>query len=116
MIFRQMVGVLIEGAAHLPSTVSVEVSGEASGEAPVPTGVALADALDRLLPGQELVGLLDGLEPADLHEAAVVEAIAGWERITSWVAARQARMITELARRRELGRLGEFVADEVAAR
>ncbi|NMR21743.1 HNH endonuclease signature motif containing protein, partial [Cellulomonas fimi] len=42
--------------------------------------------------------------------------IAGWERITSWVAARQARMITELARRRELGRLGEFVADEVAAR
>jgi len=44
-----------------------------------------------------------------------VEATAAFERIASWAAAGQARMISELSRRR-VGTSADFVADEVAVR
>ena len=39
-------------------------------------------------------------DPARLSDAEVVEAIVGFDRISSWAVARQARLIAELARRR----------------
>ena len=78
--------------------------------------IQLANALDAHLPNTGLVELLEGLEPADLHDAVLVEAIAAWERVTSLAAARQGDLIAELARRRHSQRLGEFVGDEVASR
>jgi len=45
-----------------------------------------------------------------------VEGVAAWERVTSLAAARQGRLIAELAHRRTWAREQEFVEDEVAAR
>ena len=39
-------------------------------------------------------------DPAWLDDATLIEAIVGFDRITSWAAARQARLLAELARRR----------------
>jgi len=77
--------------------------------------VDFANVFDGRDPGVDLVEILEGLEPGDLHDAALVEAIAAWERVTSLAAARQG-LIAELFRRREAMRMGKFVGDEVAAR
>ena len=76
----------------------------------------LAARLDGLFPDAGLVGLLVSLEPADVDDAALVEMVAGWERVVSSATARQGRVITELARRRAAQGRGAYVADEVAAR
>ena len=76
---------------------------------------ALASALEPHRPGTALVELLEGLDPREVHDAVLIEAIAGWERVTSLATARQGEMIAELARRRDGQRLGEFVGDEVAS-
>lgn len=112
LVFTRMVSALLaeaglsQGRPGMPGVCEV---------APVDS-VALAHVLDRQVPGLELVELLAGLEPGDLHDAALVEAIAGWERVTSWAATRQAHLISELTRRRTVTRTEEFVGDEVAAR
>jgi len=58
--------------------------------------------LDDLAPGVDLAGMLDGADLAGLGAYEVVETIAGWQRMASWAAARQAAAITELTRRAEM--------------
>src|SRR4051794_16641942 len=43
---------------------------------------------------------LDTTEPAVLSDESLIEAIVGFDRMTSWAAARQARLLAELTRRR----------------
>ena len=86
-----------------------------------PVGVAVgslrfAEVLDGRDPGLGLVGLLDPLVPGELHEAALVEAIAAWERVGAWAAARQGELIADLAARRERQGFAEYVDDEIATR
>jgi Domain of unknown function (DUF222) len=50
-------------------------------------------------PGAALVAALDRLSPTSLDDYDVVEAIAGWERIAAWGAARQAIAVAELSGR-----------------
>ena len=76
----------------------------------------LAGILDAQTPGPDLVALLDDVYLADVSDTALVEVIAGWERATSWGAARQADAIAELSRRRATSRTVEFTGDEIAAR
>ncbi|WP_199424503.1 HNH endonuclease signature motif containing protein [Actinotalea solisilvae] len=75
----------------------------------------LASELDASVPSPALVARLDGLEPADVDDAALVEMAAAWERVASWAAAGQARAVQELHRRRR-GLHAGTVADELAAR
>lgn len=56
---------------------------------------------------------LEDLEPAELADAQLVEALRAWERVQSAAAAEQARVVQELVRRRT-GRAARFVEDEVA--
>ncbi len=74
---------------------------------------AVAAELAEAAPGVGLAERLAGLEPADVDEAGLVEALAAWERVVSWAVAGQARVIAELASR-ERGARGEFLAEEVA--
>jgi hypothetical protein len=53
-------------------------------------------------PGPVLAGVLDGVDLSGLGAYELVEAVAGWQRIASWAAARQAEVITELAGRVEM--------------
>src|SRR5674476_908699 len=76
----------------------------------------LAVSLDGARPGPELAATLVALEPAEVDDAALVEAIAAWERLVSWATARQAHAVNELRRRREGQRREAFVGDEIAAR
>ncbi len=73
----------------------------------------VAAELEGAVPGPRLAARLFGLEPADLDEATLIEGLAAWERVASWAAAGQARMIAELASRRR-GARGAFLAEEVA--
>ncbi len=73
-----------------------------------------AAELEDARPGPELAARLAALEPADLDEAALVEAAGAWERLGSWVAAGQARVVAELAGRRRAR--GSSAADEIAVR
>ncbi|HEY8718081.1 DUF222 domain-containing protein, partial [Pengzhenrongella sp.] len=83
----------------------------------VPVGaLGFADVLDGQAPSADLVVTLESLVPGELHEAAVVEAIAAWERVASMAMARQGELIVDLTRRRKSSRAEEFVADEVSAR
>ncbi|WP_199424425.1 HNH endonuclease signature motif containing protein [Actinotalea solisilvae] len=75
----------------------------------------LAAELDAAAPGVPLVQQLLDLEPADVDDAALVEMAAAWERVVSWAAAAQSRVVQELARRRPAGSDGG-VGDELAAR
>ncbi|QTE27873.1 HNH endonuclease signature motif containing protein [Pengzhenrongella sicca] len=77
---------------------------------------ALAQDLDVRAPGASLVTALEGLDLAGVHDAVLIEAAAGWERITSLATARQGQVLAELAARRERAGLGEFTGDEVASR
>jgi hypothetical protein len=60
---------------------------------------AAASALEAMPGGPELAALLAGLSPAGLGDAAVVETIAGLERVASWAGAVQARFVRELTDR-----------------
>jgi hypothetical protein len=64
------------------------------------------------------------VEPARLSDAELIDAVTGFERLASWVSARQAMLLAEFTRRRPeedsfiAGReapspLSEFAADEV---
>ena len=67
-------------------------------------------------PSPALVGALLGLAPAGASDGALVEGVAGWERVVAWAVSRQAVLVNELRRRRDAQRQGEFLGDEVAAR
>ena len=51
-------------------------------------------------PGPDLAVVLDTTDPAELDDWDLIEAIRGWERLASWVAAGQLAAIAEFARRR----------------
>ena len=83
--------------------------------------------------GPGLAGALAAVSPADLDDWDLIEAMRGWERLASWVAAGQLAVIAEFARRRprdyvEAGpgghadrgdprvpQVSEYAVDEVAA-
>ena len=83
--------------------------------------------------GAVLAAELAAADPPGLEDEALVDAICGWERLASWVAAGQSAAIAELARRRRpldrddadraggdsghpgLPAVSEFAVDEVAA-
>jgi hypothetical protein len=77
-----------------------------------PVAARLAEAP----PGVDLVATLAGLDVADLDDAALLEVIAGWERLAGWVVAAQAVAIGELGRRARSGRAIDLIGDDVAAR
>jgi hypothetical protein len=80
---------------------------DASDAPAVPTGLPPEVADPRVLvpqrmpsvedmpPGSELARLLDGADVSAVRAYEPVEAIAGWQRMASWAAARQAAAITE---------------------
>lgn len=71
---------------------------------PGPAAGGLPFAVEDLAPGPELAALLaahDVSWAADAYD--VVEAVAAWERLATWVAAGQAKAQTELAARAEVG-------------
>ena len=51
-----------------------------------------------------------------VDDAALLEVVAGWERMISWASAAQAVALAEMSRRAVSSREVEFVGDEVAAR
>ena len=54
-------------------------------------------------------------DPSSLSDAALVDAIVGFERLAAWAQARQARLIAALAARRaSLDALTDWVSEEVA--
>ena len=53
-------------------------------------------------PNPELAALLDAAGLPELGAYELVEAVAGWQRLAAWVAARQAAAIMELSRRAEM--------------
>jgi Domain of unknown function (DUF222) len=63
---------------------------------------ARVPGLEDMAPGHVLAGVLDGVELFGLGAYELVEAVAGWQRIASWAAARQAEVIAELAGRVEM--------------
>ncbi|WP_127125968.1 HNH endonuclease signature motif containing protein [Georgenia sp. SYP-B2076] len=76
-----------------------------------------AVALEGQRPGVGLVVALDELAVADLDDATLVEAIAGWERVASWALASQARVVRELWDRRGSSTAAvQAVTAEVSAR
>ncbi|PFG41260.1 uncharacterized protein DUF222 [Georgenia soli] len=69
-----------------------------------------ARALETARPGPALAAKLAGSSVADADDAAVVEMVAGWERVAAWAAAQQARALSELAARRRRPRNGVFTS------
>ena len=65
--------------------------------------------------GLPLAVELAALEPRRLDAYALVEAVAGWERVISWAHAQQASAINEMSRRALSGREMDLVPDKVAA-
>src|SRR5829696_702469 len=59
-------------------------------------------SVEGTLPGPELATALTAAEVSELGAYELVEAIAGWQRIASWAAARQACAVMELSRRAEM--------------
>src|SRR5450756_964912 len=55
--------------------------------------------LERRAPGPDLVGALDAVAPEPLDDEAVVELVAAWDRVASWVRARQLEAVAVLATR-----------------
>jgi hypothetical protein len=64
----------------------------------------------------DLVTALLALQTPEADDAALLEAVAGWERMGAWVLARQGVVVNELRRRREAQGRGAYVGDEIAAR
>jgi hypothetical protein len=77
------------GTAHGPVEPSVLVPARVPG-------------LEDMPPGPVLAGVLDGVDLSGLGAYELVEAVAGWQRIASRAAARQAEVIAELAGRVEM--------------
>ena len=77
---------------------------------------SVAARLQETPPGVDLVTTLTALDPGDVDAAALIEAIAAWERVAAWGASSQAAFVSELRRRREAEGRANFVGDEVAAR
>ncbi len=75
----------------------------------------LAAALDARAPDADLVAELAGLDLALVDDAALLEIVAGCERVISWATARQAEALAALSAR-AWGERAEFVPDEVGAR
>ena len=75
-----------------------------------------AAALAGLAPGPDLATALLALETVEADDAALLEAVAGWERIAAWVVARQTAAVNELRRRREAQGREAYLGDEIAAR
>ena len=73
----------------------------------------LAARLEGWVPGPDLAAELAGVDVPDADDAALVEMVDAWERMSAWVAAGQARVIGEMATR--AGSRLDFVGDEVAA-
>jgi len=59
----------------------------------------------RLTPGPALAGWLSGASPAELDDAALVNSVTGWRKVTSWAQAQELAAIAELGRRRGPARL-----------
>jgi hypothetical protein len=59
-------------------------------------------SVEDMAPGPELAVVLDQADTAALGAFELVEMIAGWQRLASWAAARQAGAILELSRRAEM--------------
>lgn len=66
-------------------------------------------------PSADTAGVLAGLDLRRLDDADLVAVVAAWDRLSSWVAAHQSRVVAELARR-EPPRLApdSYVADTIA--
>lgn len=75
----------------------------------------LAAALEARAPDADLVADLDGLDLDLIDDAALLEVVAGYERVVSMATARQAEALVALWARAQ-GERAEFVADEVGAR
>jgi hypothetical protein len=117
-----------DGEGGWPS-VAVDAVGTEAAEMADPRVLVLAHlpGVEGMLPGPGLAALLDGADVSGLGAYELVEAIAGWQRLASWAAARQASVVMELSRRAEMaptedGRRVESMsalrvtATEVAAR
>ena len=63
---------------------------------------ARVPGLEDMPPGPVLAGVLDGVDLSGLGAYELVEAVACWQRIASWAAARQAEAVAELAGRVEM--------------
>jgi hypothetical protein len=108
------------GAEVLRAGVAAATTG--SGAAAVATAGPAAD--DARVPGPRSAALLAAENPGAMSSYDLLEAIAGWERLASWVQARQGQVIAAFARRRpgpyapdRPGQMvSEFAADEIAAR
>ena len=59
-------------------------------------------------PGVVLASVLTTVDLSRLTEFDLVEAVAGWERLTGWMAAEQTRVVAELSGRPLFGRLSSF--------
>jgi len=75
----------------------------------------LAVELEGTPPSADLATRLEALAVADCDDEALLEIVAGWERMGAWVAARQAVAIAEMVRRAR-GSQVALVPDEVAVR
>lgn len=123
-------GVALRGAAQavVANAIAARDAAEAcdaGGDAEAATSGARLDwvdahpvavALEDMPPGIDLAATLTGLDPSGTDDAGLVEAIAAWERMASWVSARQAVVVGELARRRENQLRLACAGDEVATR
>lgn len=93
------------------SMTAVEFGSPAQGRA-VPRGV----------PGPRVAAALDALDAGALSDDELMDAMAAWRRVTSWAQSNELAVVAEFVRRREARhpdapgvRMGEFVADEIAA-
>ncbi len=64
----------------------------------LPVGALAGHA--RLTPGPALAGWLSGASPDVLDDAALVNSVTGWRKVTSWAQAQELAAIAELGRRR----------------
>jgi Domain of unknown function (DUF222) len=117
-----------DGEDGWPS-VAVDAVGTEAAEMADPRGLVPAHMprVEDMAPGPELAGLLHQAALSELGAFELVEVIAGWHRLASWAAARQAAAIMELSRRAEMAPTGlgrrvesmsalRVAATEVAAR
>jgi hypothetical protein len=58
--------------------------------------------VEGMAPGPQLATLLHDADVSELGAFELVETVAGWHRLASWAAARQAAAIMELSRRAEM--------------
>ena len=113
--------VIVEGAAKAFDAVAWEaLLADAPFEVPPDPGRGFADCVPS---GWAAVDLDAGTaDEAALSDATLLDAIVGFDRVASWAAARQARLLAELARRRPVDPVpnadrasvgSRFVPDEV---